>query len=340
MNPEAGNVKVFTLRTQGAHAGFLSNLRPGGHVAIHFPDVSGKLQQRLYSIIRKEAPDLFEIAVKRSGRNGVSDHLHHSFQEGSTLSLQYGAGEITVESVIDRQHIAMIAGGIGITVPIALIRELVGLSRNGRPIPDVVLLLCVPRIADIPFLHELLTLDLTTTWFTFHVFITREAVQTSDHFLPGRPSEESLHLLGQPQAVVICGSHAFAQGLEEQSAKRFPKADLLIESFTPPTAPRTAVLQQDDATSLVRLHIADSDRVLEMSPGRSLLELLESARVPIRSQCRSGVCGSCRLKVSAGECRFEPDFCLSDKDKRNGYALACCTFPLSGNITVRLNPTV
>ena len=75
-----------------------------------------------------------------------------------------------------------------------------------------------------------------------------------------------------------------------------------------------------------------------MPAGKSLLDMLESNGIAVRSLCRAGICGNCRIKVSDGEYTLEPDFCLSDQDKDEGYALACCTFPQSGAIKVGLNP--
>ncbi|MBV4493343.1 2Fe-2S iron-sulfur cluster-binding protein [Pseudomonas oryzicola] len=336
---ETAGIKVFTLSAQGAHAEFLGSLEPGKHIALQYPDTSGIEQQRLYSITRKDASDLFEIAVKREGRGGVSDHLHATLQEGVTAPLQFVAGDISVASIIDHEQVGMLAGGIGITLPIALLRELVKRARNGQTVPKVTLLLCVPSIADIPFLHELLELDLSTSWFSLHVYVTREPVRNNGHFRAGRPTAQCLSLLGQPDAVVICGSHRFAQGFREHSLAMFPDSELLIESFTPPAAAQPAGPEHAQAGNSVRLHLHDSDQVLELPAGKSLLDMLESSGIAVRSLCRSGICGNCRIKVSDGECKFESDFCLSDQDKHEGYALACCTFPLSGNITVELNPT-
>jgi len=335
---EAGGIRVFTLRVRDGHADFLRAFQPGRHVAIHYPDISGVPQQRFYSITRRSHPDLFEIAVKRSDRGGVSDHLHSTLQEGSVVPLQYVAGDISVDTIIGHDRIGMVAGGVGITLPIALLRELAARSRRGQSVPDVVLLLCMQKITDIPFLHELLELCHTTRWFKFRVFVTREDVQASDHFAPGRPSADSLGILEQPQAVVICGSHAFAQSFREHVADKFPDARLLIEAFTPPAAPVLLENLQAKASPAIQLHVAGNEGVIEAYPGKSLLEILESNGIPIRSQCRSGICGTCRVKIADGECRFEPDFCLGDHEKRNGHALACCTFPLSGSITVDLRP--
>jgi vanillate O-demethylase ferredoxin subunit len=337
---EAYGVKVFTLRAQGAHAQFLNSLEPGKHVALNYPDTSGARHQRLYSIIRKQGADVFEIAVKREGRGGVSDHLHATLQMDSTASIEFVAGEISLASIVDFQQIGMLAGGIGITLPIALLRGLLERWRGGRAVPRVALLLCVPTIAETPFLQELLELELTTSWFSLQVFVTRESVKNDGHFTAGRPGVKDLSFLGTPEAVVICGSHRFAQSLREQTSARFPASKLLIESFTPPAAPGATGQTDTQASALVRLHLTQSDQMIEVPTGKSLLDMLESSGIAVRSLCRAGICGNCRIKVLDGEYTLEPDFCLSDQDKGDGYALACCTFPQSGTVKVDLNPSV
>jgi ferredoxin-NADP reductase len=333
---EAGDIKVFTLRMHNAPQAIMEAVRPGGHVAISCADIAGARQCRLYSVTRKDAPDLFEIAVKRSGRHSMSDHMHGVIQPGSSVGFEYAAGDVTVESVAGYERVAMIAGGIGITVPIALIRELEARSRSGMAVPEVMLMLCIPRLCEMAFLHELLALDLTSRWFSLRVFVTRETVRQSEHFSTGRPDPQSLAALGQPQAVVICGSHAFAHALREQVGQRWPTATLLVESFTPPVVP-ALMPENEGGRPAVRLRIVGSGQVLEFAPGKSLLDMLGSANIPVRSQCRSGICGSCRIRISGGECRLEPDFCLSDKDRRCGHVLSCCTFPLAGEIDIHLN---
>jgi ferredoxin-NADP reductase len=331
---EAGGVKVFTLRADGADTGFLDALQPGGHVAIRYPDFSGTPRQRLYSITRMNEPDLFEIAVKRTGRRGVSDYLHSTVKEGSIIPLQYAASTVTVASISNFHRVVMLAGGIGITLPIALIREFASLSRSGKHVPAVTLLLCFPRVADIPFLHELLELGLTTEWFTFRVFVTREDIQACTHFQPGRPSDHFLEALQQPDAVVICGSHTFAHQFRQRVANWFPRARLFAESFTPPTSPSEP---PGAPLTSARLLLAETGLVIEADTNKNILDNLETNHISIRSQCRSGICGSCRLRIVSGNCRFEPDFCLSDGDRANGYALACCTFPKSGDVTIALH---
>ena len=340
VSTETAKVKVFTLRAVDAPVEFLDSLEAGRHVALHAADMAGIYHQRLYSITRKHGVDRFDIAVKREGHGGVSDQLHATLQAGSTTAMQSVAGDISLESVLGCRQVGMLAGGIGITLPIALLRGLAERAQRGLAVPDVSLLLCVPSIAEISFLQELLELELTTSWFSLRVFVTREAVNNNGHFIAGRPEVQDLSRLGNPDRVVICGSHGFAQGMREHTLAMFPASRLLIESFTPPAAPASAAQPQAQADETLRLHLNHNDQVLEPAAGKSLLEMLETGGIEVRSLCRAGICGHCRLKVSEGHYTLEPDFCLTDKDKDDGYALACCTFPQSGTIKVDLSTTV
>lgn len=339
VSTETARVKVFTLRVVDAPAEFLDSLEPGKHVALHAADRAGTHHQRLYSITRKHGADRFDIAVKREGHGGVSDQLHATLHAGSATAVQCVAGEISLVSVLGCRQVGMLAGGIGITLPIALLRGLAERARRGLAVPDVSLLLCVQSITEIVFLQELLALELTTSWFSLQVFVTREAVNRNGHFRAGRPRAQDLNRLGKPERVVICGSHGFAQGMREQTLAMFPDSHLLIESFTPPAAPVTTAQPEAQADATLRLHLKHNDQVLEPVAGNSLLEMLETSGITVRSLCRAGICGHCRLKVSQGHYTLEPDFCLTDKDKAEGYALACCTFPQSGTINVDLCTT-
>nr|WP_113864722.1 class I ribonucleotide reductase maintenance protein YfaE [Brenneria salicis]NMN92300.1 ferredoxin [Brenneria salicis ATCC 15712 = DSM 30166]RBP67639.1 ferredoxin [Brenneria salicis ATCC 15712 = DSM 30166]RLM32386.1 2Fe-2S ferredoxin [Brenneria salicis ATCC 15712 = DSM 30166] len=60
--------------------------------------------------------------------------------------------------------------------------------------------------------------------------------------------------------------------------------------------------------------------------GRSLLDVLESHQVSVEYQCRSGYCGSCRLRLLKGRVAYRqtPLACI-----RQDEILPCCCMPLS-----------
>jgi ferredoxin-NADP reductase len=336
---EAGGVKVFALRLPSAAHEQCHDIDPGRYVALEYADMAGGVQQRMYSVTRKPAPDVFEIAVRRTGTHGVADRLHASLEEGAAVTLLYAGGDITVDAVLAHRQVLMWAGGIGVTLPVALLRELAELEKKGWPVPRVTLYLCCPRVQDVPFLPELLEMDLTCAWFDMQIFITRQPIDTnSKHFRAGRPTDDMLAALPAPGAVLLCGSHQFAVEARGRVRELYPHAELLIESFSAPKAEPPAQTELRVVKESAVIAIAGQEGCLPADPSRTLLENFEQHGVPVRSQCRSGICGSCRIRIVSGDCRRDADFCLDDSDVSKGYALACCTYPTAGQLTVALGP--
>ncbi|MBI1732917.1 MAG: 2Fe-2S iron-sulfur cluster binding domain-containing protein [Gammaproteobacteria bacterium] len=67
--------------------------------------------------------------------------------------------------------------------------------------------------------------------------------------------------------------------------------------------------------------------------GFTLLDAADRAGVFIDNACRSGTCGSCRVKLAAGTVRMPVEDALSAEDKADGYILACQAEP-SGDVVV------
>lgn len=326
------SVMVFRLHTAMEHG-----LYPGRYIIIEHPDTRGTRQERCYSIVRKPAPDLIEIAVKRMDTGGVSDSLHESLKRGGLVPITGLGGHITVHAIQQLQQVLMLAGGIGVTLPIALLRELAEFERNGGSVPRVTLYLCSPNVAAVPFLPELVDLDLQAPWFTLQVFITRERVQTrSSIFRSGRPAEDHFREVGQPSAVVICGSHGFASDMRQMAIRVFSSPRILIESFSAP-APQESISQPAEAKQMTgNASLFVCGHWFPADSSKTVLEHLETYGISIRSQCRSGICGNCRIQILAGDCKRELDFALSDTEWLSGYALACCTYPKQGELSIAI----
>ncbi|VDY42698.1 oxidoreductase [Salmonella enterica subsp. arizonae] len=57
--------------------------------------------------------------------------------------------------------------------------------------------------------------------------------------------------------------------------------------------------------------------------GTTLLEALESNKVPVAAACRAGVCGCCKTKIVSGDYTVSSTMTLSEAEIAEGYVLAC-----------------
>ena len=61
--------------------------------------------------------------------------------------------------------------------------------------------------------------------------------------------------------------------------------------------------------------------------GTTLLDALESNKVPVTVACRAGVCGCCKTKVVSGDYTVSSTMTLTDAEIAEGYVLACSCHP-------------
>ena len=67
--------------------------------------------------------------------------------------------------------------------------------------------------------------------------------------------------------------------------------------------------------------------------GATILDAAEGAGIFIDSACRSGTCGTCRVKLMSGRVRMAVQDSLTERDKAEGYILACQA-QIEGDVTV------
>jgi ferredoxin len=103
----------------------------------------------------------------------------------------------------------------------------------------------------------------------------------------------------------------------EARCAAWPGGALHVERFSP---------KQFDAparTASFEVELAQSGRVLEVPPDRSILEVVEDAGVQILSSCREGTCGTCETGVLAGEPEHR-DSLLTESERAAGDTVFIC----------------
>ena len=256
-----GVVALVLARPDGAP---LPEWAPGAHVDL----VLDNGLTRQYSLCGDPADRRrWEIAVLREpdGRGG-SAFVHERLTPGAVVG---AAGPRNHFALVDAAHHLFIAGGIGITPILPMLRAASSwqLVYGGR------------KRASMAFLDRLAP------------YGDRVSVRPQDE--TGLLDLDTL--LGTPRAdtaVYCCGPEPLLAAVEERCA-RWPSGALHVERFTP-----KAVDTSNDAAFEVVLR--NCGRTLTVPPGASILSVVEDAGITVLSSCQEGTCGTCETGVLSG----------------------------------------
>lgn len=93
--------------------------------------------------------------------------------------------------------------------------------------------------------------------------------------------------------------------------------------------PAESMKEREGTTSGRNVTIKGSGQSFAVEPGQTILEAAEAAGVPMESSCRSGTCGSCKMRKISGEVKVDESAALSQEDIEPGHVLTCISSPVS-----------
>ena len=79
---------------------------------------------------------------------------------------------------------------------------------------------------------------------------------------------------------------------------------------------------------------ATSNQMIEVDASATILEAAEQAGVTVQWECRSGICGQCKVRCASGRVRMDSRDALSRGEEANGYILACQSHPAAEAVTI------
>jgi phthalate 4,5-dioxygenase reductase subunit len=252
----------------------LAPFTSGAHILIQAPNG----MTRRYSLNNAPAErDRYVIAVKReaAGRGG-SASMVDDLRAGDLVHVSRPRNEFEL-----REHAPsylFIAGGIGITPIRSMVRHL--RAKGERPF-RLVYLTREPEMT--AYLDEL------------SAPAYRETVVVHHDFGDPARSLDLWDLLEKPNGhVYCCGPTALMDGVRDMTG-HWPTSAVHFEDF----AARNVARAPDDKPITVRVGATGEPFVVPA--GTSILVALRARGYRIPSSCESGTCGSCRMKVLAGE---------------------------------------
>ncbi|MEV4314274.1 PDR/VanB family oxidoreductase [Actinocrispum sp. NPDC049592] len=250
---------VVSLRLSAPDWGPLPAWQPGCHIDLELP--SGTVRQ--YSLCGD--PDdrfTYRIAVRRLGSG--SQEVHR-LAEGDVVRVR---GPRNAFPLIDRRRYLFIAGGIGITAILPMVKAVTD--------DDWHLVYCGRSRESMPFLDEIAELDPDRVW-----------IRPDDEFGVPVSGAELLTKALPDTHVYCCGPPPMIAGVRVDRP-----FGLHYERFSPPPI-------RDGRPFTVELR--RRGLVLDVPPDRSALEVIREAVPSIGYSCRQGFCGTCRVRVLDGE---------------------------------------
>lgn len=330
---ETPTVQTFRLADPGADR-LPFDFLPGQFLQVEVTPQGAKAARRSYTIASSPTQRAYvELTVKREEQGAVSKYLHDQVKLGDLLKVTGPFGEFTFTGT-DAESIVLIAGGVGITPMMSVLRYLTDIAWPG----EIFFLYGARSTDEFVFRDELERLE--RRFANLHVMAAMQRSAGTVWLGPEGPiTQEMLHSAVPDIAkrrVHLCGPPGMMAAMRAQLAELgVPEAQLHTEAFGPASLPDNAAeLEAKEPPAAVRtkhaasvapttVTFAISGVSAPLSADETVLEAAEEAGVEIPYACRVGECGVCVTKLISGEVTMAVETGLDPEDKQKGYILAC-----------------
>lgn len=294
---EGDDIKRFELVDPTGEP--LEPFEPGAHVMVDLPGIG----RRHYSLCNDwRERGRYEIAVTRVPRgNGGSSHLLQHVERGQTLRVSTPRNHFPLAS--GSGFACLIAGGIGITPLLAMIRKL---EATGRPY----------------HLHYC-TRDPNRTAFRSMLESAPYRDHVTFYFDGGNPAlgldcESLLSQQTHGTEIYCCGPLGLMQAVKK-AARDWSPERLHFEFFS--GEPNAETTQEDNRP--FEAIIGSTGHTIAVAANESLLDALERHGIRVDRLCEHGICGTCITGVKDGEPEHR-DSVLTPKERSEGKLIAVC----------------
>lgn len=323
---EAPDIRSFTLHPKDGAA--ICQPRPGQFVTVRMTGAQGNAITRCWSLSEfSPGMESYRLTIRR--QSGPGSNWMHQAENGATVMLRAPAGNFVLDMGSFRP-VVLIAAGIGITPLFAMLQAQLGRTQGA----SVYLIYGARTPRAMAFRSDLQALAETHP--NFHLTFVYSRTDDGGHPATRITHEIVTRTLSDLHVVVgghrvdlpwhegdfyLCGPGDFCRQLKEDLVARGANGDhIFFELFTKP--------QMDDTdVELAQVRFARSGLTCEWTTedDLSLLELAEQAGTAVESDCRAGLCLTCRTAVLDG---------ATTADMGDGTALLCIGRPKTHKITL------
>ncbi len=296
----ADDVVALTLVDASSPARTLPSWSPGAHLDVFLP--SGRLRQ--YSLCGDPSDRRrYRIAVRRiADGNGGSLEIHDELTVGTTLRIR---GPRNAFRLVDAPSYLFVAGGIGITPILPMVRTVAGRGLPWR------LVYLGRSAATMPFLDELEACP------GGEVLVHRDA---EEGFADVAAILGELDALPPVADLYVCGPPPLMDAARQLLRAVDPMAPVFSERFSGlPVVdgqPFTVALARTGAT-------------VEVAADESALTAIRRVLPDVRYSCQQGFCRTCKCRVLDGEVDHRDRHVLVDSEREHSM-LICVSRAAAG----------
>lgn len=366
---ETPEIMSFTFRRRdGRPLGF----RPGQYLNVVFPTDAGP-RERNYSLSSSPTdPAAFRLSIKREDSGTVSRWAHHHVRPGTVLEALGPLGGFHLPDFDRRARYLLLAAGVGVTPLISMARTLHALDGSADVVvlhhastPRDFAFARELRILDETDPRFTVRFSLgdrpSSDW---RGLTGRISADTLGALVPdacgrmvfacGPPdylarARAVLAELGVSPVSFFTETFADTTTAEGTGAVdatgtgdgRRAAEHTLRDSGTRPAggaltrdaAPTAAPPQRDSADTRPWITFARTGTSAPVEDGDTLLSAGRRAGVPLRSNCASGMCGTCKVGLLSGPVEMEHAGGIRQREIDAGTILLCCSTP-DGDVVV------
>jgi phthalate 4,5-dioxygenase reductase component len=299
----ADGIHLLEFRDPGGKP--LPEFSAGAHINVRVPN--GLL--RKYSLCNDPVErDRYQIAVKREAQGrGGSCNLIDKVKAGDELMVAAPVNDFKLPP--RAQDLLFIAGGIGITPIMAMIKQVQAEGKRFR------LFYCTRSPEMTAFMDELSAPELAGKVTIHHDQGDPSCSLDLKPILAERRNREHLY---------CCGPRPLMEAVRAM-ADHWSSTAVHFEAFS-----EAETHKPGDKPFRVRL--ARSGKVVEVPVTKTILEVLRDNGLEVPSSCETGTCGTCRTKMLAGEADHR-DLVLAEHE-RSDHIMICVSRARSDEITI------
>ncbi|MCC7125013.1 MAG: phenylacetate-CoA oxygenase/reductase subunit PaaK [Acidobacteria bacterium] len=314
--------------------------RPGQHLTLK-RDLDGEEQRRSYSLCAGVDDGEWRIGIRELPGGRFSTWANRELRVGDVVEVMPPDGAFCLDpDPAHARHVVLIGAGSGITPLLSIAKSV--LARE--PDSTVSLVYGNRTVSSMMFREALEDLkDACLGRFALYHVFSREP-QEAELFegrLDAARLGRFLDVLLPPATideVYLCGPSAMLDALVPTLIERGIGEDRVhverfgTDSLPAPTRDAPLASGPEAEVSVIADGLRREFRLAR--DGDSILDAARAVGLDLPFACKSGVCATCRARLTAGTVAMDRNFALMKRDLAAGFILSCQAHPTSDRVCV------